>query len=631
MPGLVHLDLGENFLLDLPPVESPSLERLYLGGNEIARLTIGWSTPNLTALVVDNNPITEVEHGFFENLKKLWQFSCNNCNLGPTLFNGTLEFHSETLRYVSLGGNNISSLESHAITGFTAETRIELWGNEIRNFTKESFLLMLENLAAGEGYIDLYGHLTSIPRKSRLVKLHVLCNSSSSSTNQAACGDLRDIHDGGVGPSEKKTPSRRRPPDTRTPQRFRIQKKSWDLQSPKPSWIPLPIALLCLLAFLSSHSHHSPPLSSRQCLPVFPYTRSRIWLILVERRYKSEAELGVQQEQYSSEDRRFPTDSRIPMGHPLRYFLAGSCAIFAFGALLNVYRDRPARSSSVRPFLNVPDASIGPETEIFCGRRSISRGPNQKVLSYSLFGVEGASRAAGPYETLVSGILDGVRKWYPGWVVRIYTNYSSENEEVASWMKSLEEKFPIVDFCHVENLPGIVGDVQTRQSNGRVWRYLPMMDPLVDAFASRDSDSPVSSGEAAAVKEWVESEYLLHAMKDHPAHHGPVFAGLWGAKVSQNRSFVHYLGRKMVFESKTSDDEGLDQDLLRDVLWDEAREHFLVPASFTCDEFVGGETRPFPTRRDGGFWLGSGTRYAPLVKECPLKCRPKVHPDWVYC
>ncbi|CAG0897367.1 unnamed protein product [Darwinula stevensoni] len=109
----------------------------------------------------DNNPITEVEHGFFENFKNLWHFSCNNCNLGPTLFNGTLEFHSEALRYVSLGGNNISSLESHAITGFTAETRIELWGNEIRNFTKEFFVLMLENLSAGEGYIDLYENLSS--------------------------------------------------------------------------------------------------------------------------------------------------------------------------------------------------------------------------------------------------------------------------------------------------------------------------------------------------------------------------------------------------------------------------------------------------------------------------------------
>ncbi|CAG0892080.1 unnamed protein product [Darwinula stevensoni] len=87
----------------------------------------------------------------------------------------------------------------------------------------------------------------------------------------------------------------------------------------------------------------------------------------------------------------------------------------------------------------------------------------------------------------------------------------------------------------------------------------------------------------------------------------------------------------MIFESKPSNDEGLDQYLLHYVLWNEAKEHFMVHASFTCDEFVGGVTRPYPTRREGGFWLGSGTKHAPLVKECPLKCRPKEHPDWVNC
>ncbi|CAG0897369.1 unnamed protein product [Darwinula stevensoni] len=109
MPGLVHLELGENFLLDLPPVESPSLERLSLGGNKIARLTVGWSTPNLTALVVGE---------------------CHRLGLN--------EF--------------VDILRSSA--GFHRRRVKEL----VRpNFTKESFVLMLENLAAGEGYIDLYG------------------------------------------------------------------------------------------------------------------------------------------------------------------------------------------------------------------------------------------------------------------------------------------------------------------------------------------------------------------------------------------------------------------------------------------------------------------------------------------
>ncbi|CAG0893013.1 unnamed protein product [Darwinula stevensoni] len=341
------------------------------------------------------------------------------------------------------------------------------------------------------------------------------------------------------------------------------------------------------------------------------------------------------------------------MERRLRHFIAGSCAIFAFGACLTIYLYRSAgsRFTRLRPFA---DVMVGPGTEIYCGRRSILRGPHQKVLSYSLYGVRGKSRAAGPYEQLISGIPEYVNKWYPGWVMRIYTNYSRENEQVASWMKTLEDKFPNLDFCHVENLPGIVGDIQTTQSNGRVWRYLPMMDPLVDTFVSRDSDSPVSERESAAVKEWMESGYLFHAMKDHSAHHGPVFVGLWGAKVSQNRSFVHYLGRKMLFESEPSNDGGLDQYLLHHVLWNEAQQHFVSPAliptaatasieghppslfqmvhaSFNCDEFVGGAMRPYPTRREGGFWLGSGPRHHQFKQECPLKYRPKEHPDWVFC
>ncbi|CAG0889970.1 unnamed protein product, partial [Darwinula stevensoni] len=188
-----------------------------------------------------------------------------------------------------------------------------------------------------------------------------------------------------------------------------------------------------------------------------------------------------------------------------------------------------------------------------------------------------------------------------------------------------------VDFCHVASLPGLSGDIQRVQSNGRVWRFLPMMDPLVDIFVSRDSDSPLSEREAAAVKEWLESKYIFHAMRDHPHHWEPAFAGLWGAKVSQNRGHVQHLGRKLIFESGRSNNDGWDQQLLKNVLWPEAHQDFLVHASFHCDKFGDGETRAFPTRRPGGFWLGSGTRHPPIFDECPLNCRPKEHPDWTTC
>ncbi|CAG0889113.1 unnamed protein product [Darwinula stevensoni] len=178
-----------------------------------------------------------------------------------------------------------------------------------------------------------------------------------------------------------------------------------------------------------------------------------------------------------------------------------------------------------RYLINLTKTIIGPDGNIPCSSRSILRGPHQKVISYSLYGPMGKPRAEASYEKLIFEIPDSAKTWYPGWVVRIYTNYSREDENATSWMRTIEDKFPSVDFCHVASLPGLSGDIQRVQSNGRVWRFLPMMDPLVDIFVSRDSDSPLSEREAAAVKEWLESKYIFHAMRDHPHHWQPAFAG----------------------------------------------------------------------------------------------------------
>ncbi len=48
------------------------------------------------------------------------------------------------------------------------------------------------------------------------------------------------------------------------------------------------------------------------------------------------------------------------------------------------------------------------------------------------------------------------------------------------------------------------------------------MDDLVDVVISRDADSPLSHRESVAVKEWLESDYTFHIMRDHPFHCDPV-------------------------------------------------------------------------------------------------------------
>ncbi|CAG0902564.1 unnamed protein product [Darwinula stevensoni] len=158
LPELTHLyymDLRNNYLTDLPPVLSPSLTTLDLGGNQITRLEYNWSAPNLTVLSFDYSPMSEVQHEFFWGLPNLEQFWCLSCKLGQTILNGTLAFHSPALDLVSLEQSTISSLESHAITGFTVNASIRLSGNQISELTEESIRPMLQVLSSGVGYIDL--------------------------------------------------------------------------------------------------------------------------------------------------------------------------------------------------------------------------------------------------------------------------------------------------------------------------------------------------------------------------------------------------------------------------------------------------------------------------------------------
>ncbi|CAG0891151.1 unnamed protein product [Darwinula stevensoni] len=158
LPELTHLyylDLRNNYLTALPPVLSPSLTTLDLGGNRITRLESNWSAPNLTVLSFDYSPMSEVQHGFFWSLPNLQRFWCISCQLGQTILNGTLGFHSPALDLVSLEQSTISSLESHSITGFTADARIRLSKNQISELTEESFRPMLEVLSSGDGNIDL--------------------------------------------------------------------------------------------------------------------------------------------------------------------------------------------------------------------------------------------------------------------------------------------------------------------------------------------------------------------------------------------------------------------------------------------------------------------------------------------
>ncbi|CAG0906712.1 unnamed protein product, partial [Darwinula stevensoni] len=140
------------------PLQSMTLEDLYLGVNQISALNeTGWSTPNLKALIIGGNPLSESPSEVLEGLTNLETFNCNGCNLGPDLSYGFLKFNSEALGSVSIQYNNVERLEMAAITGLTPNTILNLTGNSIVELTEESFRPMVEVLSDGNGLLILEG------------------------------------------------------------------------------------------------------------------------------------------------------------------------------------------------------------------------------------------------------------------------------------------------------------------------------------------------------------------------------------------------------------------------------------------------------------------------------------------
>ncbi|CAG0883512.1 unnamed protein product [Darwinula stevensoni] len=157
MTQLKQLDLSRNRLKAVPALDSPRLEILDVSRNDIKKLEPGWSIPNLGALSISYNHITELPAGLLVGMKNLTSFDATGCHLGPILKKGSLTFRSEVLSIVFLGVNEIASLEPGAITGLKNDTQLVLEKNLMTELKEDTFLPMLQDLS-GNGTIFLSGN-----------------------------------------------------------------------------------------------------------------------------------------------------------------------------------------------------------------------------------------------------------------------------------------------------------------------------------------------------------------------------------------------------------------------------------------------------------------------------------------
>ena len=170
-------------------------------------------------------------------------------------------------------------------------------------------------------------------------------------------------------------------------------------------------------------------------------------------------------------------------------------------------------------------------------------------------------------------------------MLRLYHD-TAPDDPLMSRLCSLACQTDLLDLCDVKTVPRQVAARQTANLFPMLWRFLPTLDPQVSVFLSRDLDSVFTGREVAAVREWLQSGKSLHSMRDHPAHHHPLMAGMWGTKISQDtvrqqwlRSVQNILADP---ESRASRESKIpDQSLLKKWVWTWAQSLTLQHDSYT--------------------------------------------------
>lgn len=212
----------------------------------------------------------------------------------------------------------------------------------------------------------------------------------------------------------------------------------------------------------------------------------------------------------------------------------------------------------------------------------MSRQSSRKVVAFSLFGpldeyIEGAFRNAALYGEML-----------PDFTPVFYVGDS-------------------VPSSAVDNLCDLGAEVVLKKGwkedwTATMWRFHALRDAAASHFLFRDCDSRPSVREIRAVRAWEASFKGFHVMRDHPAHHAAMLAGMWGVTGQYSEILTKLLPQTM--RPSVDYHEHYDQTWLHTHVWPLAERDSLTHASYWRTYF--GPTEPFPTARIGNEFVGEG-------------------------
>ncbi len=121
-----------------------------------------------------------------------------------------------------------------------------------------------------------------------------------------------------------------------------------------------------------------------------------------------------------------------------------------------------------------------------------------------------------------------------------------------------------------------------------------MNDPSVGRFLVRDCDARLSVAEADLVRQWIDSGYPFHVMRDHVLHNELMMGGTWAGRTDCGIDIVELMRR--YFTKGPTAKYGHDQRMLGLMLWPLIRSRCLVHDQYY--RLDGVNTLPLPERKD---------------------------------
>ena len=268
-----------------------------------------------------------------------------------------------------------------------------------------------------------------------------------------------------------------------------------------------------------------------------------------------------------------------------------------------------------------------------CSQHSHDRGPQQKIIGFSFYAGNPSLHKSRNYFKGIDDNLKKIPEIYPTWILRLYHDLEPDHP-LMEMLCQLACNDANIDLCSVRNIPA-VGDISNVFA--MLWRFFPCLDSQVTHYMSRDLDALPNAREASAVADWLDTpNTAFHFMRDHPAHSVEILGCCWGVRLRPiERSMM-----SAAFQAARSDSIYWaprcawqpDQIFLMRYVWPWAKWSSVGHDSYHCSKYP--FTKPFPSQRhfnESNFVASRQNVTRRLEVQCPKRCRPAVHKDWLYC